>query len=152
VETLADLPKVQPKRGEMENIFRRLADGLKRTQDPKNGCWFQVVDKGERADNWTDTSGSAMFTYALARGIEIGLLDKAQFAPVVDAGYKGITSFAKINGRGLVDIYSACDGVGVQTNYERYINYRKSINAKEAVAGFLWATEIVERARLQRRK
>jgi rhamnogalacturonyl hydrolase YesR len=147
-ETLAGLPKNHPRRAEMENIFRRLAAGLKRTQDAKSGRWFQVVDKGDRADNWTDTSGSAMFTYTLARGIEIGLLDRKEFEPVVTAGYKGITANAKINDRGLVDIYSACDGVGVQNSYERYILYRKSINAKEAVIGFLWATEIVERPRL----
>jgi unsaturated rhamnogalacturonyl hydrolase len=151
-ETLANLPKNHARRPEMEDIFRRLAAGLKRTQDPKSGRWFQVVDKGERPDNWTDTSGSAMFTYALARGSELGLLDQKEFAPIVAAGYKGITAFARINERGLVDIYQACDGVGVQTNYDRYIHYKQSVNAKEAVVGFLWATEIVEHPRLKSAK
>lgn len=151
-ETLADLPPKHPRRPEMEDIFRRLAAGLKRAQDGKTGRWFQVVDKGERPDNWTDTSGSAMFTYTIAKGIELGLLDRKEYAPVAEAGYKGITAFAKINNQGLVDIYSACDGVGVQTNYDRYIHYKKSINAKEAVVGFLWATEIVERAQLEKTK
>jgi unsaturated rhamnogalacturonyl hydrolase len=44
-----------------------------------------------------------------------------------------------------VDIYDACDGVCVQTSYDVYINYPKSINAKEAVGGILWATTIVEK-------
>lgn len=149
-EALADLPKNHPKRAEVEDIFRRLAVGLKRTQDPKSGRWFQVVDKGDRPDNWTDTSGSAMFTYALQRGIELGLLDKAEYAPVVARGYAGITANAKVNERGLVDITSACDGVGVQASYEQYINYKKSLNAKEAVVGFLWATAIVERTELEK--
>jgi hypothetical protein len=48
----------------------------------------------------------------------------------------------------LLDVYSACDGVGVQVDYAHYINFKKSINAKEAVAGFLWATAIVEQSRL----
>jgi rhamnogalacturonyl hydrolase YesR len=150
VETLADLPKNHAKRAEMEDIFRRLAAGLKRTQDPQSGRWFQVVDKGDRPDNWTDTSGSAMFTYTIQKGLEIGLLDKAEYAPVVAKGYQGIIANAKINDKGLVDIYSACDGVGVQVSYDRYINYKKSINAKEAVAGFLWATAIVERPQLEK--
>jgi rhamnogalacturonyl hydrolase YesR len=152
VETLADLPKGHPKWAEMEQIFRRLAAGLKRTQDARSGRWFQVVDKGDRPDNWTDTSGSAMFTYTIAKGIEIGLLDKAEYAGVVERGYKGITKNAKINDRGLVDIDSACDGVGVQVDYSHYINYRKSINAKEAVAGFLWATALVEKPGLEKAK
>ena len=83
VEALADLPKDHPRRAEVEDIFRRLAAGLKRTQDAKSGRWFQVVDKGDRPDNWTDNSGSAMFTYAIAKGIELGLLDKNEYAPVV---------------------------------------------------------------------
>lgn len=152
IEALQDLPKDHPRRAEVEAVFRRLAEGLKETQDPKTGRWFQIVDKGDRADNWTDNSGSAMFTYAVARGIELGLLDKKEFQPVVDRGYAGITANAKINAKGLVDIYSACDGVGVQADYAHYINYKKSINAKEAVCGFLWATEIVERSQLEKLK
>jgi hypothetical protein len=49
-------------------------------------------------------------------------------------------------------VASACDGVGVQTNYARYIHYKQSLNAKEAVAGFLWAAEMVERPQLARIK
>lgn len=150
VETLADLPKTHPRRAEVEVIFRRLAAGLKRTQDPKSGRWFQIVDQGDRPDNWTDTSGSAMFTYTIARGVELGLLDRKDYASVIERGYQGIIANAKINAAGLVDIYSACDGVGVQSDYAHYINYRKSINAKEAVVGFLWATAIVEKSKLER--
>lgn len=151
-EALADLPKNHPKRAEVEDIFRRLAAGLKRTQDPKSGCWFQVVDKGDQPDNWTDTSGSAMFTYAIQRGIELGLLDKTEYASIVARGYAGITANAKINDRGLLDISSACDGVGVQVSYEKYINYKQSLNAKEAFVGFLWATAIVEKPALEKAK
>jgi rhamnogalacturonyl hydrolase YesR len=145
VETLDVLPKDHPKRAVVEDIYRRLAAGLKKTQDPRSGRWFQVVDKGDLSDNWTDNSGSAMFTYAIQKGIEMGLIDKATYAPVVAAGYKGIVENAKINDQGLVDIYSACDGLGVQSSYARYINFRRSVNAKEAIGGFLWATTIVEK-------
>lgn len=148
VETLDDLPKEHPRRAEVEHIFRRLAAGLKRTQDPKSGRWFQVVDKGGQAGNWTDNSGSAMFTYALARGIDLGLLDQQEYASVVARGYEGITQNARINENGLLDLSSACDGLGVQTSYDRYIHYPQKLNAKEAVAGFLWATAIVEKPRL----
>jgi rhamnogalacturonyl hydrolase YesR len=145
VETLTVLPGDHSKRAEVEDIFRRLAAGLKRTQDAASGRWFQVVDKGDRPDNWTDTSGSAMFTYAIQKGIELGLLNKSEYAPVVEKGYQGIIANAKINEEGLVDIYSACDGVGIQADYAHYINYKKAVNAKEAVGGFLWATAIVEK-------
>jgi hypothetical protein len=35
--------------------------------------------------------------------------------------------------------------VCVQVSEDVYINYQKSVNAKEAVGGFLWATAIVEK-------
>ena len=149
-ETLAVLPKDHAQRPEVVDIFRGMAAGLKRTQDPVSGRWFQVVDKGGEPGNWTDNSGSAMFTYAIQRGIELGLLNAREYAPVVAKGYKGIVANAKINDQGLVDIYSACAGLCVQANYAAYINYPRSVNGGEAVAGFLWATTIVEKPGLQK--
>ncbi|MGA2605984.1 MAG: glycoside hydrolase family 88 protein [Terriglobia bacterium] len=148
VETLADLPVDHPRRHEVLDIYTRLAAALKRVQDPKTGGWFQVVDKGDRPDNWIDTSGSAMFTYALQRGIELGLLNRQEYEPTVAAGYRAITANATVHENGLVDINNACDGVCVQANYADYVGYPRTLNAKEAVAGFLWATTIVERSEL----
>ncbi len=145
VETLEVLPKDHAQRPAVEDIYRKLAAGLKKVQDPKTGRWFQVVDKGNLPDNWTDNSGSAMFTYSLQKGIELGLIGKAEYAPVVAAGYKGIIDNAKINDQGQVDIYNACQGLGVQNSYAQYINFRKTVNAQESVGGFLWATTIVEK-------
>jgi unsaturated rhamnogalacturonyl hydrolase len=146
------LPPDHPRRAEVLDIYERLAAGLKRTQDPKTGGWFQVVDKGERPDNWIDSSGSSMFTYALARGVNLGLLPAKEYKDVVARGYQAITANAKINDDGLVDLYNACDGVCVQANYADYVNYKKTVNAKEAIAGFLWATTIVERPLLRNRQ
>jgi unsaturated rhamnogalacturonyl hydrolase len=149
-ETLAALPPSHPRRAEVLDIFTRLCEGLKRTQDPKTGGWFQVVDKGDAPGNWIDSSGSAMFTYSIQRGINLGLLDKKRYAPVVENGYRAIIADAAINSDGLVDIHNACDGVCVQANYADYINYKKTVNAKEAVAGFLWAAAIVEAPALEK--
>ena len=145
VETLAVLPADYPHRAEVLDLYIRLAAGLKRTQDPRTGGWFQVVDKGSEPDNWIDTSGSAMFTYAIQRGIELGLLGERKYASVAANGYRGIVGNAKINDQGLVDIYNAGDGVCVQASYTDYVHYPKTVNAKEAVAGFLWATTIIEK-------
>jgi rhamnogalacturonyl hydrolase YesR len=144
-EILDALPPDHPQRAQVLKIFEDLAAGLKRTQDPATGGWFLVVDKPGEAGNWIDTSGSSMFTYMLQRGIDLGLLSRDEYAPVVARGYKAITSNARINKDGLVDILSACDGVCVQASYADYVNCRRAPNAKEAVAGFLWATSLVEK-------
>ncbi len=92
-----------------------------------------------------------MFIYALQQGIDAGLLNAKEYSSTVQKGYSEIIANAAINDHGLVDIFSACDGVSVQRDYAHYINYKKSVNAKAAVAGFLWATAIVELPEIQKR-
>ncbi|MDR3218728.1 MAG: glycoside hydrolase family 88 protein [Dysgonamonadaceae bacterium] len=145
VEALETIPENYPRYNEIKDIYIRLAKGLKKTQDPKTGGWYQVVDKTTHPDNWIDTSGSSMFVYAIQQGINLGILSKKGYKKVVENGYKSITSHAKVNKSGLVDIDAACDGLGVQDSYDKYIHYKQMLNAKEAYAGFVWATEIVER-------
>jgi unsaturated rhamnogalacturonyl hydrolase len=149
VETLSALPKNNPNRPKVLRIYDGLANGLKRNQDPKTGDWFLIVDKGHKAGNWIDPSGSAMFTYSLKKGIELGLLNKKIFEPIVKKAFKGLTEHAKINDHGLVDIYGGSDGIPIKKNYDEYIKLKRSVNAKEAVGGFLWASVIMEKQKLK---
>ncbi len=144
VETLALFPDDFPQKEILENELEYLLEGLKKYQSPKNGMWYQVVDKGERPDNWNDTSGSAMFVYAICKAIQLGYANKETYGPIALKGYEGILSKAKVNNQGLIDIYDACDGLCVQKSYDNYVQYPKCTNAKEAVAAFLWASGIMD--------
>ena len=150
VEALETIPSSHPRYNELKDIFIRLAAGLKKVQDPKSGGWYQVTDKPNTPGNWPEVSGSAMFVYAIQQGINLGLISNKDYKKVVEKGYNFITSHAKINKDGLVEIYEACDGLGVQESYDKYIHYKKSLNAKEAYVGFAWATEIVEREEIKK--
>jgi len=78
--------------------------------------------------------------------MDLNLINATEFKPVVDKAYKGLITKAQVSPvHGLVNVIDACDGVGVQNNYQSYVNYPKQINAKEAVAGFLWGTWIYEK-------
>ncbi len=145
VETLKVLPVHHANREPVLNILRELVEGLRKTQDADTGLWYQVVDRGQRGDNWHDTSGSAMFVYAIQQAIDLGYVDPEKYGIVVKKGYDGIASKAVIRDDGLLDVYDAGDGVCVQNSYEDYINYPKTVNAKEAVGSFLWAAVIVEK-------
>jgi rhamnogalacturonyl hydrolase YesR len=144
VETLALMPVDFPKRESIEKILIDLLEGLRKTQNKQTGLWYQVVDKGNLTDNWHDTSGSAMFVYAIKRAVELGYASPERYLPVTKTGYAGILSKSIIRPDGLVDIIDACDGVCVQKSYADYINYPRVINAKEAVGGVLWAASIME--------
>jgi unsaturated rhamnogalacturonyl hydrolase len=152
VEALAQIPQGHPQRSAVEDIYRGLTAGLAGTQDPISGGWFMIVDRGDRPGNWIDPSGTAMFVYSIQRGIELGLLDPTVFGPVVERAYRSLVESARINDQGLVDIHGAGDGITIKKDYETYINVPRIVNAKEAVAGFLWATAIMEKSGLSRLK
>jgi len=144
VETMEALPLNHPKRDSIGILINSLATGLKNAQD-QSGCWWDIVDKGGQQGNFTDASGTSMFIYMLQKGIESGTLVKATYDPVVTKAYECLKTKAKLNADNLVDIYDAHDGLPVQSGYSAYVNYPKTMNAKEAVAAFLWATAIVEK-------
>lgn len=53
------------------------------------GLWKQVVDSND-ARNWVETSGSAMFTYALVSGVRAGWLDVETFGPAARNAWIGL--------------------------------------------------------------
>jgi rhamnogalacturonyl hydrolase YesR len=52
--------------------FRSLASAVIRAVDPDTGAWWQVMDQPGREGNYIESSGSAMFTYALLKGARLG--------------------------------------------------------------------------------
>src|SRR5262249_3439088 len=74
VDAMLLMPPDHPGRSKVMSIWQELVSGLKRVQDSQSGLWYQVVDKGDRPDNWHDTSGSAMFIYALQEAIDLGFI------------------------------------------------------------------------------
>lgn len=152
VETLEVFPDGHPQKAELKRICRNLMIGLKRVQDPRTGLWFQVVDKRGRKDNWHDTSGSAMFLYAIKKAMELELIPGRQFDKAIKKAYQGILTKTVINqADGRVDVIDACDGLCVQPSYDAYVGYLKKINAKEAVAAVLWASWIMEKPNWSKR-
>ncbi len=41
------------------------------------GMWYQVVDKGAYKENYLETSGSAILSYSILKGVRMGILDKS---------------------------------------------------------------------------
>ena len=58
--------------------------------------------------------------------------------------------FIQVNDRGLLDVIGACDGVVIKKNFIEYVTVPKILNAKEAVAGILWAAVIMETEQLKK--
>lgn len=145
VETLEIFPGDHPQYAVLVSITRDLMRGLKATQDPATGLWYQVVDKGDQPGNWHETSGSGMFTYAMQRAIELGIVPATDYAENVRKGYRGLLTKTGVSAEdGLVDLYDANNGLGIQKDYETYVTRPKKMNGQEVISSFLWATWIVE--------
>lgn len=151
-ELLALLPKSHPSYNQVLDIYQKMCKGLRNVQDEKTGGWFMVVDKGNNPLNFIDPSGTAMFTYSIQRGIQLGLLKPKEYASVAQRGYQSLFPFVVVNSRGLLDVIGACDGVTIKKDFTEYVTVPKILNAKEAVAGMLWAAVIMETEQLKKNK
>ncbi|HUB79899.1 MAG TPA: glycoside hydrolase family 88 protein [Bryobacteraceae bacterium] len=93
-ELLSVLPEDHPQRARVLEIFRRAARGVVQTQGG-TGMWHQLLDK---TDSYLETSASAMFTFAIARGVNRGWLSPV-YAPVAQAGWQALAKMVRPDGR-----------------------------------------------------
>ena len=150
-ELLEALTPSHPSYREVLEVYRKMAQGIWQYQDGNTGGWFMVVDKGTNAMNFVDPSGTAMFTYSIQRGIDLGLLKEKDYAKVARRGYDCLRDFIKVNSNGLLDILGGCDGVSIKPDFLTYVTVPKMVNAKETVIGVLWAGIIMEKEQIASR-
>jgi len=100
-ELLRELPPDHPRYPAIRGGYARMMRGLEahqiRTGDGA-GLWRQIIDSDDPR-NWPETSGSAMFTYALATGVRYGWLDAASYGPVARAGWLALVERLTPDGR-----------------------------------------------------
>lgn len=81
IDTVEVMPDSMAKeRDELSRIYRELIDSMLPYQDDEAGMWYQVVNRGGIAPNYLETSGSAIFAYAIMKSVRIGILDSSYFA------------------------------------------------------------------------
>ncbi|MGW2834452.1 glycoside hydrolase family 88/105 protein [Streptomyces sp. NPDC001286] len=139
VNALDAIPANQPRRPQLLSIFRRLAVGLEKYQDPATGRWFQVMDKGDRSDDWTETSCSSMFTYALSRGAEQGYIDQ-HYATVAHRGYRGVLAKLSVGPDGRTELADISVGTNVG-DYAYYVGRTRATDDFHGLGAFLIMNE-----------
>jgi len=96
-EVLQYLPPGHPDRPMFGKRFRRMAAALKAIQKG-NGTWApNLLDPEHPAQD--ETSGTAFYVYGLAWGINQGLLDRAEYEPVVRRGWRALCERQLESGR-----------------------------------------------------
>ncbi len=97
VRVLEELPADYPNRSFYEKLFVRMAQRIAEIQQ-QDGLWrASLLDPASYPGG--EASGSGFFTYALAWGINNGLLDEATYKPVVQKAWVGLNSLIQADGR-----------------------------------------------------
>ena len=127
-DVLDYLPATHEGRANLIAILNRVCEALLRYQDPETKMWYQVVDMPEAEGNYTESTCSAMFCYAMAKGARKGYLP-AKFRTIAEEAYNGIWNNAIIeNEDGTVSLTRCCAVAGLGGNpyrsgeYDYYIH------------------------------
>ena len=105
------------------------------------GLWNQVIDH-DVTDNWPETSGSAMFAFAMITGVKLCLLDADTYGPAARTAWLALTHYLEDDGR-LRDISSWCfwtpDEGDALTYYLTMDGRSKDVGDGHGQAPMLWA-------------
>ncbi|MEW6507122.1 MAG: glycoside hydrolase family 88 protein [Bacteroidota bacterium] len=135
VDLLERLPKNHPGRNELMCLLKKHIVGISRYQSA-SGLWHQLLDK---VDSYLETSCSAMFTYAIARAVNMGIIDK-RFLIIALKGWEGVIS--KITGNG--DVEGVCTGTGTSDELIHYYTRPAPLNDVHGIGAVILAgTEIM---------
>ncbi len=128
VDILKYVPAAHPKRAQLLTALGNLAIGVKNYQDATTGLWYQVVDKGVghtgyTSANYIETSGSAMFVYALKTASDSGWISSATYLPVAQSGWAGLTAneITIYSGDSKPQINNFAPAMSVQNDYAGYV-------------------------------
>ena len=96
--TLEYLPKDHPGRDRYEAQLREMAAAVANLQDPANGLWHSdLLDARDYPQ--PETSGSALIEFALAWGVNNGVLDRVTYLPVIRRAWRGLVGQIYADGR-----------------------------------------------------
>jgi unsaturated rhamnogalacturonyl hydrolase len=152
VDVLDWMPVNHPQRGALIAALNRTAAAAVKFQDGKTGLWWQVMDKGGEAGNYTEASASCMFVYALAKGVRMGYLPQSDEGSA-RRGWEGIQrAFVTTEADGLMVLNGTVKvgGLGGKPyrsgSYEYYVGEKTQANDAKGVGAFLLAGSEMEQA------
>jgi rhamnogalacturonyl hydrolase YesR len=74
VDILDTIPKSNPGYASILSILKTLLPHIRDAADPTTGVWWLVITQPGRAKNYFESSGSAMFTYAMLKAVRMGYI------------------------------------------------------------------------------
>lgn len=149
VDVLDYLPEDHPDRDDLVGILKNTLDALLKVRDEESGVWYQVLDQGGREGNYLEGSGTAMYIYAMAKGVNKGYLNEKYLEVANEAFNDMVNTF--IIEDGLISMVNICGSCGLggtpyrDGSYEYYTTEKIVKNDCKGVAPFIMAAIELDR-------
>ena len=112
--TLVDLMELLPENDEnypyLEASLTQKLNTLYPLQDEKTGHWYQLPIYPGEEGNFIESSSTAMYTYAAAKGIALGILPADKYMPMIDRAYAGLEANSLQPVGKYLKMKNICDG------------------------------------------
>jgi rhamnogalacturonyl hydrolase YesR len=129
-ELLRYLPDDNPDRSRIMEGYRLMMNCLIAYQT-EQGIWNQLIDA---PDFWAETSGSAMFTYALITGVKKAWIDSKIFAPAARKAWLALIPYLNEQG----EVTEVCVGTNTNNDRQYYFNRPRVTGDFHGQAPVLW--------------
>ena len=144
-DVLELMPANQPERPALEAILRRVMDALLAVQDQETHLWYQVPDRAGDEGNYLESTCSAMYCFALAKGVRLGILPKEYKEKAVQV-MDGLQAYKlRLNEDGTLSLIDCCAVAGLGGNpyrdgtYDYYVHERIREDDPKGVAPLILA-------------
>ena len=124
--------------------YRRMMAALLKYQRA-DGLWGQLIDDPQ---SWSETSGSAMFTYAFIMGVKNGWLDPAVYGPAARKAWLALVGKLDAN----ANIADVCIGTGKKNDHQYYLDRSRINGDAHGQAPMMWCVNaLLEPAKVEER-
>lgn len=127
-----------------KKLFKEALDGILKYQDKESKMFYQVPEQGSRVGNYLETSGSAMISYAILKGVRLNILNKKYKQIGIDI-FNGITNKYLKEENSTIRLDGICLLAGLGNDkkrdgsFEYYISEPIVSNDAKGVAPYLLA-------------
>ena len=129
-EILRSLPENHPDRAKIMAGYHKMMAALLKYQEP-DGMWKQIIDDPAA---WKETSGTAMFTYAMITGVKHGWLDKKTYGAAARKGWLALTGYINAND----ELTEVCEGTNIKNDHDYYLQRKRIVGDLHGQAPLLW--------------
>lgn len=136
-EVISILPEEHPARADVLSGYTKMMDALVEYQAP-SGMWRQLIDYPEA---WEESSGTAMFGFALRVGVREGILEDRKYRTAYERAWTALVERVGADGR-LSDV---CVGTGQSKDAQYYLDRPSVTGDLHGQAPMLWfANALIE--------